>query len=333
MGLAVANSISLIVFQTFDASVTIEQFVSNPQSLHNKINELTNAHPGFKLNDKILAPLLVIKLPRDQFNSLIHNLLSDLKHLSTDAVFNRLLTESQSMNPNASDDAAIAYSAQKKLRKAPKGDKSSKEPSALCHLPSHSLSTHTNAECRSQNPNLNQSRNVTAPPSRPMTRQPTAPVPSSSRGVSAISAPTDAEKARLFDHLQTAHANTIASRPGPTNSSSPEITESDKKDSTVYFSNVYSAVAQSGRSADDDEHMVLDTGAEQFIFKSKHRFVNLAPIEPIPIKTADGKCHLTATHRGDTEIESYDDDGQKHTMTMTDALYCKDILTNLISAI
>lgn len=333
VGLAVANAISSIVFQKFDASVTIKQFVSNTQSLHNELNELTNAHPGFKLNNEILASLLVIKLPREQFNSLIQNLLSDLKNLSTDAVFNRLLTESQSMKPNTPDDAAIAFSAQQKSRKAPKGDRTSKEPSALCHLPSHSLSIHTNAECRSQNLNLNQSRNASAPPSRPMTRHTTAPLPSSSRGLSAISALTDAEKARLFDHLQTAHANTIASRPALTESTSADINESDKKDSTVYFSNVYSAVAQSGDSADGDEHMVLDTGADQFILKSKRRFVNLMPIDPIPIKTADGNCHLTATHKGDAEIDSYDDDGHKHTMTMPDALYCKDISVNLISAI
>lgn len=88
VGLAVANAISAIVFQKFDSSITIEKFVSNTQSLHNKLTELTTTHPGFKLNDEILALLLVIKLPREQFNSLIQNLLSDLKNLSTESVFN-----------------------------------------------------------------------------------------------------------------------------------------------------------------------------------------------------------------------------------------------------
>lgn len=122
MGLAVANAISAIVYQKFDASITIEQFVSDTQSLHNELTELTTTHPGFKLNDEILALLLVIKLPREQFNSLIQNLLSDLKNLSTDSVFNRLLTESQSMRPNAQDDGAVVYSAQQNSKKDPKGD-------------------------------------------------------------------------------------------------------------------------------------------------------------------------------------------------------------------
>lgn len=92
VGLAVANAISAIVFQKFDASITIEQFFSNTQSLHNKLSELTTTNPGFKLNNEILALLLVIKLPHKQFNSLIQNLLSDLKRLSMDTLFNRLLT-------------------------------------------------------------------------------------------------------------------------------------------------------------------------------------------------------------------------------------------------
>lgn len=87
VGLAVANSISAIVFQKFDSSISIEEFVSNTQSLHNELAELTTAHPGFKLSDEILALLLVIKLPRDSFNSIIQQLLSDLKNLTTSTVF------------------------------------------------------------------------------------------------------------------------------------------------------------------------------------------------------------------------------------------------------
>lgn len=87
VGLAVANSISAIVFQKFNASITIEEFVSNTQSLHNELAKLTTSHLGFKLSDEILALLLVIKLPRDLFNSIIQQLLSDLKNLSTSLVF------------------------------------------------------------------------------------------------------------------------------------------------------------------------------------------------------------------------------------------------------
>lgn len=78
---------------------------------------------------------------------------------------------------------------------------------------------------------------------------------------------------------------------------------------------------------------MLDTGSDHFIFKLTKRFIGLKPIKPIAIKTADGNCHLTATHCGDAIIESFDDDGQAHKMTMPDALYCKDILVNLIPAI
>lgn len=114
---------------------------------------------------------------------------------------------------------------------------------------------------------------------------------------------------------------------------SPSPTTGDNNEQTVYFSNVYSAVAQSSTVDDDEDEMILDTGSDQFIFKSVKRFTSLTPIKPIAIKTADGNCHLTATHRGDAIIPSYDDDGQLHEMLMPDALYCKDISVNLISAI
>lgn len=164
VGLAVANAISAIVFQRFDSSIMIEEFVSNTQMLHNELSELTTSHPGFKLNDEILALLLLIKLPRDQFNSLIQNLLGDLKNLNTDLVFNRLLTESQSMKPSV-EDTSIALAAQSK-RKTPKGDRTSKDPNSLCHLPSHSMSMHSNSECRTQHPSLPPLRQASG--SRPM---------------------------------------------------------------------------------------------------------------------------------------------------------------------
>lgn len=328
MGLAVANAISAIVFQKFDSSIPIKEFVSNTQSLHNKLFELTTSNPVFKLSNEILALLLVIKLPRDQFNSLIQNLLSDLKNFSTDSVFNRLLTKSQSMKTNGSDDTAMAYSATQKPRKAPKGDQSSKEPMALCHLPSHPLSMHSNVECRTQNPSLNQPRNPR--PSRPMGQTTLAPAPAVSRGLSAVASLTNAEKARLFDHLQTAHANSIA-----TNLSVPPIAEPsspDEPERTVYFSNVHSAVAQRKPTFNCKYDMVLDTGADQFILHSAERFTSMVPIEPIAIKTADESCHLYATHRGDASIESFDDEGCAYTMIMPDSLYCKDISVNLVSA-
>lgn len=85
--LVVVNSISAIVFQKSDGLILIEEVVSNTQSLHNELVELTTSHLGFKLSDGILALFLVVKLPRDAFNSIIQHLLSDLKNLTTSAVF------------------------------------------------------------------------------------------------------------------------------------------------------------------------------------------------------------------------------------------------------
>lgn len=183
VGLAVANSISAIVYQKFDSSISIEEFVSNTQSLHNELAELTTTYPGFKLSDKILALLLVIKLPRDSFNSIIQQLLGDLKNLTTSAVFDRLLTESQSMKPSI-DDTTVVLAVQHKQKKTPKGDISSKDPSALCHLPSHNLSMHSNAECRTRNPSLQPTRPVQI--ARPMGRAQTTPNSSTSRGLAAV---------------------------------------------------------------------------------------------------------------------------------------------------
>lgn len=326
VGLAVANSISAIVFHKFDASMSIEEFISNTQSLHNELAELTTSHPGFRLSDEILALLLVIKLPQDSFNSIIQQLLSDLKNLTTSAVFDRLLTESQSMKPN-SEDSTVALAAQQKQKKTQKGDRSSKEPSALCHLPSHSLSMHSNAECRTQNPSLQPNRSVQNP--RPMGRTNSAPNSLTSRGLAAISALSDAEKARLFNHLHNAQANSAMSQSSSNVHQPPQESTDKPQDQVVYFANAYSAMAQSSVKSDD---MVSDTGANRFIFHSLERFVNLRPISPVSIKTADGSCHLIAHYAGDALVKSFDERKLSHQMILPHTLYCPQISINLISA-
>lgn len=324
VGLAVANSISAIVFQKFDSSISIKEFVSNTQSLHNELSELTTSHPGFNLSDEILALLMVIKLPRDRFNSIIQQLLSDLKNLTTGAVFDRLLTESQSMKPTA-EDSSVALSAQQKSKKPAKGARSSKEPSALCHLPSHSLSMHSNAECRTQNLSLQPNRPTQN--ARPMGRTSQSLNQSSSRGLAAISSLTDAKKARLFDHLQHAQANLSVQSNAASDQTNPQLSNVD--DHVVYFANAYSAMAQSATRSDD---MISDTGADRFIFHSLERFVNLRPISPVSIKTADGSCHLTSHYAGDVIVNSKDEDSMDHQMILPDTLYCPKISVNLISA-
>lgn len=325
VGLAVANSISAIVFQKFDASISIEEFVSNTQSLHNELSELTTAHPGFKLSDEILALLLVIKLPRDTFNSIIQQLLSDLKNLTTGAVFDRLLTESQSMKP-VTDDSSVALAVQQKPKKAAKGDRSSKDPSALCHLPSHSLSMHSNSECRMQNPSLQPNRSNVP---RPMGRTSSTPTNSTSRGLAAISSLSDADKARLFDHLHTAQANLIASQSTVNEPARTSSTDENPNDHVVYFANAYSAIAQAPIKSDE---MVSDTGADRFIFHTLEQFANLRPIAPVSIKTADGSCHLTAHYAEDTVVTSQDEHNKSHQMLLPNTLHCPDVSINLIPA-
>lgn len=149
-----------------------------------------------------------------------------------------------------------------------------------------------------------------------------------SRGLAAISNLSDADKARLFDHLQNAQAN-LASQ--SSSNAAGMASESDSsKDNTVYFANAYSAMAQSFNKS---EEMVSDSGADRFIFHSLERFVNLRPITPVSIKTADGSCNLQSIYAGDVVVKSHDDQQCEHQMTLSDTLYCPNISINLISAL
>lgn len=167
---------------------------------------------------------------------------------------------------NEDSSTALAF----KSRKAPKGDRSSKEPHALFHLPSHHLSMHSNVECRTQNPSLAPTR--PAQQARPMGQSNTNVAPSPLRSLAAIAGLSDSEKARLFDHLQNAHANSAASQPPPNNNAPPSTSSTDQSNQVVYFANVYSAMAQSSTKCDD---MISDSGADRFIFHSIKRFINL----------------------------------------------------------
>lgn len=219
----------------------------------------------------------------------------------------------------------MALTAQQKPKKPVKGDCSSKETNALCHLPSHSLSMHSNAECRSQNPSLHPNRASQNP--RPMTCSNPPHSSSSSRGLAAISSLTDAENARLFDHIQQAQANLSVQTSSSSNQSTDHPSNSD--DHTFYFANAYSVMAQSTNKSQD---MIADTGDDRFIFHSLERFVNLRPIKPVLIKTADGSCHLTAHYAGDVVVKSQDKQSVDHQMTLHDTLFCPRISVNLITA-
>lgn len=92
-----------------------------------------------------------------------------------------------------------------------------------------------------------------------MGRTASTPISSTSRSLAAIFSLSDAERACLFDHLQSAHANLAASQT-PANAPSETITETvENQDHTVYFANAYSALARSFTKNDD---LVSDTGAD-----------------------------------------------------------------------
>lgn len=85
----------------------------------------------------------------------------------------------------------------------------------------------------------------------------------------------------------------------------------------VYFANAYSATAQSSIKSDD---MISDSGADRFIFHLLERFVNLKPITPVSIKTADGSCHMTSHYAGDAIVKSFDEHQTEHQMLLPNTL-------------
>lgn len=179
---------------------------------------------------------------------------------------------------------------------------------------------HSNSECRTQHPSLPQLRQANT--ACPMGRSTSTPSGPAAQGLMAVSNLTDAEKARLSDHLQKSQANLAASE--PTNNANE-----NNEASIMYLANAYSAIAQSTVKNHD---MVSDTGADRFIFHSINQFINLCPTPLIAIKTADGSCNLIARHTGDVVIESFNEDGNPMIMTIPETLYCPNISINLISA-
>lgn len=116
-----------------------------------------------------------------------------------------------------------------------------------------------------------------------MGRTSSASTNSTSRGLAAISALSDADKALLFYHLKNAQANFVASRPPVSTWASHR--DANPNNHVVYFANAYSAMAQAPVKSDE---MVSVTGADRFIFHKLAQFANLQPVTPVSMKTADG---------------------------------------------
>lgn len=207
VGLVVANTISPIVLQHFHSSICIKQIVSDTQSLRRKPAQLPTTNPGFKLSDKIWALLLVIKLTWEQFNAFIQSVLRYSKSLTTNVVFNSLFTKPLCMQQNM-EDISMAVSTQQKTKKESKGDRTSKGLNALFHRSSHHMSMHSQTKCQSWSPSLSPLK--PNPHLQSMGKTTSAPAPPGPQGLSEKSLPPDTGRKPLFNHLQTAHANTFS---------------------------------------------------------------------------------------------------------------------------
>lgn len=217
----------------------------------------------------------------------------------------------------------MAFSTKQKSKKITKGERTSQDPNSLCHLPLQHLLMHSDTECRTQNSSLASLRPNGNP--RPMGRATSAPAPSGPQGLSEISALTDTEKEQLFDDLQTACDNTFVSTARVTAASSPA--QNDNGDNFVDSANAYSEIAQSKTKKND---MVLDLGADIFIFDSIQCFVNMNPIKIVGIKADDCICHIEGNHCGDVLVESYEENGAAQSTILSETQYCPDISINLI---
>lgn len=63
-----------------------------------------------------------------------------------------------------------------------------------------------------------------------------------------------------------------------------------------------------------------------------NEFINLRPISPVSIKTANGSCHMMAHYAGDAIVQSFNDKQLSHQMLLPHTLYCPEVLINLISS-
>lgn len=156
-GLAAANIIIKIVTTRYDPSTKLEDYVSLVQSMHNQLAKTISPSSNLKLSDQILALFVLISLPKEEFSSMIQQLLGDIENVSTDTVFKRLITQAQMSNANHEAESTVAFSTiqSKKLKakvESKGGDRTSKADDSLCCYPGHQFSMHTNKNCLAQNP-------------------------------------------------------------------------------------------------------------------------------------------------------------------------------------
>lgn len=125
--------------------------------MHNQLAKTVSPTSNLKLSDQILALFVLISLPKDEFSSMIQQLLGDIKNVTTDGVFKRLLTQAQMTNTHDTD-STIAFNALQAKKTKPKlsskvsTERTSNAKDALCIYPGHQYSLHTNGNCNAQNP-------------------------------------------------------------------------------------------------------------------------------------------------------------------------------------
>lgn len=332
-GINMANIITEIVNYKYDDSITIAEHVSKLQSLHNRLNQVTARSSNLRLSNELLALFAIINLPREEFGSLVQQLMGDIENLSTETVFNRLITEGQMQSSSSN---TVAFSTTTKAQPKPKASQPLKArgtgPNELCHLPRHG--SHTNMECRMQRMGGNQS-NVTTNHGALLLSDAEkirrfnhahAAVATVNPPASSTSLTND-QKAALFDaHMSNAYANHTTSQPPP--SSGANVNPSTD---AISFSNAYSVLVN-GNGSNDVEY-ILDTAADRHMFKDKTLFQDINSIDPIHITTADGGNSLTSHSAGTVIRTSTDKAGATHTATLTNTLHVPAIAVNLISVI
>lgn len=216
------------------------------QSLHNQLAKTISPTINLKLSDQILALFMLISLPKDEFSSMIQQLLGDIENVTTDTVFKRLLTQAQMTNSNTDSDLTVAFNAQSANKSKRRNDSSrvlpernSNAKDALCIYPGHQYSLHTNGNCLAQNPKSNPSK-----------------VKSKSRSIGQTSL-SDADKVRLFDRAASKATSDATTANAAVAMAAMSQVESEEEE-IVELTTAYSLIAADPVSQLSD--MYIDSG-------------------------------------------------------------------------
>lgn len=319
-GLAAANIIIKIVTSRYDSSTKLEDYVSNMQSLHNQLAKTVSPTSNLKLSDQILALFVLINLPKDEFSSMIQQLLGDIENITTESFFKRLLTQAQMINTHDSE-TTVAFNVQQSKKPKPKitskgsTERTSNAKDALCIYPGHQYSLHTNGNCIAQN-----SKPAGSKQAKPAeTNRTSRPI-----GHNSLS---DADKVRLFD--KAAAKATSDSVTANAAVAMAAMTNEDSDEEVVNLTTAYSLMVKHPSTHPSD--MYMDSGTNRDILNDQSRFTNLHPIRPVTIRSANGADDLVATRAGSVELPTYDEDDTLCHTVIHDALFCPDVAVNLIS--